>query len=161
MNRKLFDLIYTLIARSEITRDEAFEMLKDYFHLSEIAAKDKPETPAESQPVVIPAINPTLKPIDPPIYPGYGEILHVGGFTTGDPVYNSVTGAPVTLGELSVADNSAAITGSSSAVYSANSVTTAHADATPTINAVSTITPPRQKQDGFKPKKIKLVKSSK
>ena len=64
MNKKLFNIIYALIARGEIQSDEAYEILRDYFRLNEVACKEKKDpdftiTPEEAKEHLI----------DAPVYP--------------------------------------------------------------------------------------------
>ena len=54
MNRKLFELIYLMILRQDIKPDEAYDMLKDYFRLTEIAERED-----------VNKLNPTIKKCDP------------------------------------------------------------------------------------------------
>lgn len=108
MNRKLFELIYLLILRQEVKPDEAYEMLKDFFRLNEIAEREE-----------VKKLKPEVKVWDPIDLSKLGD-LHIGdngiidnprspyigdtpgsiGITwTGDPNYGTLTttGAYTTL----------------------------------------------------------------
>lgn len=101
MNKKLFNLIYALIARGEIQSDEAYEILRDYFRLNEVAQKEKKEkkdldftiTPEEAKEHLI----------DAPVYPT--GIRHL---------YDPSTGAVYTYGSSATNGVSFSTAGSSS-----------------------------------------------
>lgn len=103
MNQKLFELIYVMIVRQELKPQDAYDMLRDFFRLTEISEREK-----------VKELNPEIKEwkqldlskwpgqiIDNPSYPltvGDG-ITWTGGpvvttYTNGDGI--TCTGSPVT-----------------------------------------------------------------
>lgn len=94
MNRKLFELIYLMILRQDIKPDEAYDMLKDYFRLTEIAEREDANklnpTIKKCDPIDLGKLTPTIDDRDlivqPLTYPHDG-ITWTGGpyTTTGDP----------------------------------------------------------------------------
>ena len=41
MNQKLFELIYVMIVRQELKPEDAYDMLRDFFRLTEISEREK------------------------------------------------------------------------------------------------------------------------
>lgn len=45
MNQKLFELIYVMIVRQELKPQDAYDMLRDFFRLTEISEREKAKEP--------------------------------------------------------------------------------------------------------------------
>ena len=85
MNQKLFELIYVMIVRQELKPQDAYDMLRDFFRLTEISEREK-----------VKELNPEVKewkPLDLSKWPG--QIIDNPSYplTVGDGI--TWTGGPV------------------------------------------------------------------
>ena len=96
MNQKLFELIYLMIVRQELKPQDAYDMLRDFFRLTEISEREKVN---ELKPVVH-----KWEPLDLSKFPGqiidnpsYPLICSDGITWTGGPVTTTYTNGAHTV----------------------------------------------------------------
>lgn len=120
MNQKLFELIYVMIVRQELKPQDAYDMLRDFFRLTEISEREKvkelnPEV-KEWKPLDLSKLPGQI--IDNPSYP-----LTVGdGITwTGGPVVTTYTNGTTAVNGV----HTVATTNDQSITYTATAATAA------------------------------------
>jgi hypothetical protein len=124
MNQKLFELIYLMIVRQELKPQDAYDMLRDFFRLTEISEREKAkESSQESK---------EWEPLDLSKWPGqiidnpaYPLICGDGITWTGGPVSTTYTnGATAVTSAHTIASN----TDDQTSITCTASVATAAAD---------------------------------